>query len=236
MLKIYKNQLLELIEEAGLDPSLFKSSDEPTGHDSRFLRESRFEIEFNDTGHRCYIAVNPKNHHSFRINFTRYNPGFPWSYVEQPQRPIYNSDIKEVKHRFAEWLEEVKLYVEESLTPDLWVRLESEKRLLDPTRLLEIDTSPFEEDEKAQVRLVVGEFRLQLISTFSPSQDQLKLINERLDYLVESTERLNHFDWKSLALNTLIAMTVTLSLDTEKGKLLFELFKKAFAGIVYLLQ
>ncbi len=230
MLKKYKNDLLRLIEEANLGPAQFTASEDNTGTSSKFI------VEYNKTGHRCHIIVNPNSYHIFWINYTTYNPGFPWRFGENPQKQIYNSNIEAVEHSFNEWLEEVKKYIEESFTPDLWEQLENQKQLVTPLGIIDIDTKFFDEDEKAQIRLVVGEFFQQLNETFKPTDNQLQLINDRLDYLIKSTDRLNHFDWKAITLNTIIAITATLSLDTEKGRQLFELFKKVFSKIVYLLQ
>lgn len=230
MLKEYKNHLLKLIEEANLDPAQFTASEDNSGTSSKFI------VEYNNTGHKCHIVVNPRSYHHFWINYTTYNPGFPWIFIEDHQRQIYNNSIEGVKDYFTRWLVEVKKYIDESFAPDLWKQLENQNQLLKPLELDEIDTKLFDEDEKAQIRLIVGEFLQQLNETFKPTNEQQQLINKRLDYLIESTDRLNRFDWRAIALTTIFAIITTLSLDTDKGKQLFDLFKKLFSGIVHSLQ
>jgi hypothetical protein len=60
----------------------------------------------------------------------------------------------------------------------------------------------------------------------------LEFINERLEYLSQAVDRLNKFDWKAQALSTLISIAVNLSVDTEGGKKLFQLFSQALEFIV----
>ncbi|HUS72178.1 MAG TPA: hypothetical protein VMY06_03855 [Sedimentisphaerales bacterium] len=230
MLKKYKNRLLKIIRDTGLDLSQFKTSEDITGPEHKFI------IVYDDTGLRCYVAVNPRSHHNFRFNYTRFNPDFPWANVEKPQRLIYHIDIDEVYHRFREWLKEVQQYVEESLEPDLWEQIQGQKKLVTATRIVDQDKLLFSEEQKAELRMAVGELRQLIASTFQPDSKQIELINERLDYLVESVDRLNRFDWKALALSMLVSISIALSLDTDKGQLLFTLFKKVFSGIAHLLQ
>ena len=42
---------------------------------------------------------------------------------------------------------------------------------------------------------------------------------------------MNKYDWKSLAVTTLISISIALSLDSAKGQLLFILFKKVFSAV-----
>ena len=62
------------------------------------------------------------------------------------------------------------------------------------------------------------------------------IISQKLDYLTEAIDRLNKFDWRAVAFSTIMTISATLSLDTEKGSLLIELFKQIFVKIRYLIQ
>jgi hypothetical protein len=82
----------------------------------------------------------------------------------------------------------------------------------------------------------VEEFRLLIVKTFAPPANEMKVVNERLDYLKEAVDRLNRFDWRSVAMSTLIGISTALTLDTEKGRILFGLFQQAFSTVVHLLK
>ncbi len=78
------------------------------------------------------------------------------------------------------------------------------------------------------MRLAINDLKLLIHQQFGTTEVEQEAVVARLDYLVEASKRLNKYDWKSLAINTIISITITLSLDTEKGRQLFELFKRVF--------
>ena len=89
----------------------------------------------------------------------------------------------------------------------------------------------FNIDERKQIIMSINDLKLLINNSLNTSTEEQSLVNERLDYLIEASDRLNKFDWKSLAISTLISISITLSLDTQKEQLLFELFKKVFSLI-----
>jgi len=93
------------------------------------------------------------------------------------------------------------------------------------------DKQAFSFDEKAQITLALNELKLLIENKFDLNEKEMSIVNARLNYLSESKERLNKFDWKSILINTIINITVALSFDTQKGQELFLLFKHAFAII-----
>jgi len=230
MLKKYRNGFIKIIEEGGLDPLQFMITEKDAG------REQKTILNFSDSGLLFYAAVAPQNHHIFRCNYTTFNPQNPWRFAELPNIPHYNSNIEEVYIRFGEWLQEVRSHSEESLEPDLWEQIETQKRLVTATSMPNEDKSPFTEEQKAQLRIAVSEFRMLVAKNFQPADVETEVINERLDYLAEAVERLNRFDWKALALSTLVSISIALSLNTEQGQKLFSLFMKVLKGVVHLLQ
>jgi hypothetical protein len=142
-----------------------------------------------------------------------------------------------VYKRFNEWLtNHVEKYISEELQQwDLWKQLESGQQFFTGGRLSIQETSPFTEDEQQQLQASITQFRLLICKNFNPTQEQLEVVDELLSYLREAAKRLNRFDWKSLGLGTVINIVVALTLDTNKGSLLFGLFKQAFSGLLHLL-
>jgi hypothetical protein len=119
-------------------------------------------------------------------------------------------------------------FIEENNTIDLWEQYTKGETLLNIEQIDFGDKTNFSSDEQRQISLSINELKYLIHSKFSTDIEQQELVNERLDYLIESSKRLNRFDWKSLAINTIITISVTLSLDTQKGNELFELFKQVF--------
>lgn len=79
------------------------------------------------------------------------------------------------------------------------------------------------------------EFKRLVVENYNPTNDQLDFISERLDYLTDSVNRLNRYDWKGLALSILTSIAINLTVDTQGGKMLFELFTQALHSVIKLL-
>ncbi len=77
---------------------------------------------------------------------------------------------------------------------------------------------------------------LLVVKTFTPGEEELQVINERLDYLTRAVDRLNRFDWRGVAISTVLSIGTALTLDTEKGRILWGLFQQAMATVVHLLR
>lgn len=228
MLKKYRNSFFEIIQQQGLEPSAFNAEDTDSCGDVLF------RIELKDTPLRFVVQQAPGSYHNFRYGYTRFEPDFPLTKL----RPAGTWEaIKFVRGGFTEWLtRHVRVYLDELAGPDLWQQVELQKPLVSGTALGEEDMASFTEEEKTQLRLSINEFRLVIVKTFQPSQDQLKVITDRLDYLSSALDRLNRIDWRGLAISTMLSISVALGLDTEKGRALFELFKQIFTKVVHLLQ
>jgi hypothetical protein len=74
-----------------------------------------------------------------------------------------------------------------------------------------------------------------IVNNFNPNKEELELINARLKYLSDAVDKHNKFDWKGIAINTVIAIIIALSLSPEQGNQLFHLFRQVFSNLIYLL-
>jgi len=145
-------------------------------------------------------------------------------------------DVKGLRATFEDWLENhVKLYIYELSEPDMWERVESQKPLIKGVEISQEDTTLFSEDEKIRIRMSLDKFRTLLIKNFEPQNYEIQAINDHLEYLLNAVDRLNKFDWRGLALMIVIQISLALSLDTEKGRLLYNLFEQAFSNILKLM-
>jgi hypothetical protein len=217
MFKKQKNELLEIITGAGYEPHDFK----PTEIGEIFaltFRDSAFKFEIEPTGA------------SFKIRRTRFLPGYP--VVPYALKPVLWSSVEQ---DFRSWLgTQVKQYLEELDTPDLWENISRETPVVVNTMFDDSDTTEFSAEEKSQLRLSISQFRLLIQQNFHPTDEQFGVIDERLDYLSGALDRLNKFDWKSILISSVVGIATTLTLSPEQGKLLFNLLKQAFSNIIYL--
>jgi len=222
MLKKYRNQLIPLIKASGLDPATFKSRDE------EIKSYQWFTIQYQDSPLWFRFSATDDSHHHIGYLCTNFNPTFS----ETAGEIRASEEDEDAFHPFTFWLYDVKEYITERTTPDMWKQLEQQRSLLPSRELGKDDTAPFSEDEKAQLRLSIDEFRLLIEKTFKPTEQEFTLINRRLDYLVERLDKLPRVDWWSLALSTVTSISIALTLDTEKGSILVDLFKQVFSRIL----
>lgn len=219
----YKNELFNLIKDTGFSPNDFNLIPENQGGlpiTKLKYKESPFD----------FIIRNAQDsYEKFQFRYVKYGPSFPLtnfaptsSYAEFPF--VYSN--------FGLWLNNhVMEYENDQLEPDLWSEYKDGTKTLDFNNIDFDDKSDFTINERKQVTFAINELKLLIEKNFAPSNEERILIHQRLEYLVESTTNLNKFDWKSLAFSTIIGIATTLCLDTEKGKLLFELFRQVFTTV-----
>jgi hypothetical protein len=82
--------------------------------------------------------------------------------------------------------------------------------------------SSFTRNEKVEIRESVKKFRARLISETVPTAEQLRKIDDKLNYLSQSLDKLNKFDFKSVVLTVLLGIATDLIVDPAK---IFAIFK-----------
>jgi hypothetical protein len=217
LLKRYKNELFDFLKTHPIGVEAFTLTQ--TAEDVVSLRYQDSKMVFE-------IKVFNNNLHFFQCRWTFLQNGFPLSeYVPAPP----GSTINGVLNRLATWLKnDLQFYIDEKDMVDLWEQHRKGETILDIERIDFNDRSNFSFDERRQIQLALNELKLLIQNKFETSAEEQKLVAERLDYLKETSERVNRFDWKNLAINTIIAISITLSLDTKSGQELFNLFKQVF--------
>lgn len=238
MLKQHKNALLEAIRKSGLDPTLFHAEESKPRiklssstlisilQDLMGISKVAtpiFTIKLKNTSFKFCVRHTSDSFDEFSYKYTTFMPGYP----EMSWRKA--KGIENLLGGFNSWLSIwAEQYIQELQLPDLWTQIEIYKPLVNDTDITEENTSNFSEDEKDHLRHSIKEFRASVVESFNPPQAQIEFINGQLDYLSKAVDRLNRFDWRALAISTLIAIAINLSVDTEKGRLLFHIFQQAF--------
>lgn len=236
MLKKYKNAFLDAIHEVGLDPSMFDTEEgKDDGQDpiygSSKVGQPIFIIKLNNSPIKFVVAEVNTSFHTFSYRGTFFAPTFILDFWRE------NADASKVLAAFKEWLEEVaKKYIEDNDLPDYWSQLKVYGSLVVNSDFADEKGTEFTEQEKETVRRSIDKFHQLVNETFTPSAQQAEYINDRLDYLTKAVDRLNRFDWNAVAINIVTSITVNLSVDTEKGRLLYALLKTAFHATTKLLQ
>jgi hypothetical protein len=222
MRKKYKNEIFHKIKELGYTPddfTLIENAEE----------EYRTIIKYKDTPFMFTINNSTQSYDEFECFYVLYAPGFPDTDMF-PERNYF--EFSSVLKIFNNWvINHIKEYELDEFEPDLWSEYKNGNNSLNFNEIDFNDKDLFSNAEKKQISMSINELRLLINKNFETSVEEQKLINERLEYLIDSTKKLNKFDWKSLTVSTIIGIATTLTLDVEKGKLLFELFRQVFSTV-----
>ncbi|MDY7396942.1 hypothetical protein UMM65_16975 [Aureibaculum sp. 2210JD6-5] len=219
----YKNELYQIIRENHIEPEDFELSEKKKdGLPAVILKHKKSPFKF-------IVRNSTSNYELFDFQYTEYGSDFALSPIF-PNDEFTEFDI--VANEFEEWLNTtLSEYLNDQNDIDLWSQLKYNTKSLDINSIDFDNKEEFLIEEKKQVKLAINELKLLINHRFNISESEREIVSDRLDYLINATERLNKYDWKSLVISTLISISVALSFDTEKGKLLFELFRKVFLQI-----
>ncbi len=171
--------------------------------------EFRFEIlPYHNQNYFCGIKYSPGKENLFDENLCR-----SWS---------------DLKIKFSNWLDFVE---REFIQIDEWSLIEQEVNQNELLQIQSFNNEAFLDFEKEIVKNRIKALRNKFYELGFANSD-LDFINEKLNLLIENTERLNKFDWKSLFLGTIISIIIQLSISQEQGhqiwRFIHDLFNNLF--------
>lgn len=240
MLLKYKNELLELLQSSRFDESDF------TYTNKKIKNFEAFIIKYRPSKLSFMIRTNNENYHEMDCRYVRFAPLYPLSgyypdganYYEDsnvyPENQSYYRwlSFPDVRKIFFEWLDnDVTEFIEESEAEDLWAQMQS-RQLLNSDPLSNTDNAKFTQEESKHIKDSISTFRNLLVAEYQPTEEQLEIIEERLEYLVNAVDRLGKTDWQGVAISAVLGISIALSLDTTRGGALFGLFKQSFMAAI----
>lgn len=210
LLTSQKNKLFEVIESRDLSPNMFLYQ-EPTsasGNTTIRFKDSNFFYTFSENvrgGHSAYFSPgNEKLHESA-------NP-HEWS-----RQILY----------FQYWL----VYLKREITQtDKWAILEEELKKIS-FQDLNYDSNKFTHEEFMLLENNIRELKNK-ITKLDLLEDQVDIINQKLDHLLQLAENMNKTDWKELFIGSLFSLTMQLTVDRELGQTIFSYVKEQFFNFI----
>lgn len=226
MLKKHKNTLHSVITDNGFVVTDFRFEENIRNNISTIT------IRYKDTKLTFVFETVDNSFDQFDIlYFTRFAPNYPLAKSNEVW-----PNIATVSKILLSWLKiEVHEYIEEKNAPNLWEQMQG-KYLLDIDPFSNTDNSKFSNTENKQVKEALNTFKRQAIEKYKPDSEQLELIEERIEYLIDASDRLGKTDWHGILISTMFSITIALSLDTEVGSELYAMFKQAFIASLDLLK
>jgi hypothetical protein len=188
--KWQKNQLFEAIQGAGLDPREFEFEDGDA--------EVRLKHKWSDS---CFIFGGDAGHYVGRCVV---GDGPDWPYQ------IYSWQT--LVPRVKRWLEEVKHDLE---TPDLWAELKREGGLLGAGSDEISKNTPFTPDEQKEIAGRLQEIAERVGRTYSLSVEQTRVLNAKIDYLIDAAGRLGRTDWRGVFVGVMLTFVLASAFPPE---------------------
>lgn len=227
ILKRYKNLLFTEISKGGLNPEDFQveHGDSPG--------KAYFTLKYGNTPLEFTIQQHLEVYHLVHVYYTTFAPGYTKKYS-------YDLNNVTLPLQFSSWLNShVKEFIGEVVAPDFWEAIRNKQQFLKELMFrpeAETCNIPFEESDKKSIRVALHNFFFLIRDNLQLHEDQLKSVNAHLEFLSSALDRLHKVDWRNGAISVLISIAVALTLDTEKGRLLFRLFKDAMSAVTHLLR
>lgn len=211
-----KDKIFEFIGEAGLSHSLFEwteiNSVLKVGHKTSILgyKGSEFMYGFETGHHNDHYAI--------------FCPGH-----EEYNQEIYLGPWEEQCEYFKNWLTYLK---REISAPNKWERFNKELAQLDFNT--EQDDNQFNYKEVEEITKNVNLLRTKIQKIENLSENSIKILNDKLDYLIEQSKVLQKFDWRSLFVGTILNIIMALLIPPDAAKALWKAISEVFPNLLLL--
>ncbi|HMH44820.1 MAG TPA: hypothetical protein VK557_15120 [Pyrinomonadaceae bacterium] len=200
LLKSQANEVFEMITALGLEPSDFEwqtvKGYVTTYQVSELVhRSSGYYFMFDNAGDRF---------------FSKWSPGKE-TLSQTLEAGSWLAQCKLV----AAWLSYLK---RETHSPDLWEQISTEARVLESAASSDSTNDSFTADEKAYIVQGIQEIKQFLLTAHKVDPE---LVEARLNYLIESSERVGRKDWINLLISVLVGIVINAALPPETTRELF---------------
>lgn len=181
--------------------------------------------------HRSTIRFFPDRNYAVRAEDIpiRYNkpdgsPSAP-PLLKRTHGSVYFQNWEWVLKRYMEWLRFVHAYV---IEPDLW---ELSKQANIGADTSPIDNSPFTEEQHSHIHVLVGQVMTFVKEDDAISEDRLKRIEEKLDYMDQSAQRLGRKDWLNIVISQLLSIATAAAMTPERTQALSRIVTEALKPV-----
>jgi hypothetical protein len=111
---------------------------------------------------------------------------------------------------------------------DLWEAFMKERTLAELSGSAEEDNRPFTKHEKDYVAKHLKEIKQYLISTQETNAEKQRFIESRIEYLIESSERMGLKDWHMTLMGIIATFVIAAVVTPERAHELFRMIAGAF--------
>lgn len=222
LMRSEKNQVLQIIQEEGLDPANFEWGETKSSraHTSFAYDEKVPILVYKGTEYYCIFG------HKDYVYDLEFSPGK--NRIVQRTATVLSWD--HLLHYFREWLECLKRELAE---PDLWGELlksiQLEKITPDTT------DEPFTEPELDKISDGIETIRAYIESEFKLNAEQKEHVNQQLDYLVAELKRQGKRSWYYFMTGNIMYLAHYLPASLEQINTIWNFIKYPLKDIYQLL-
>lgn len=219
IMKSQKQEVYQWIADYGLEPSMFFWEDFRSRNDD--LSETIVsKLKYVDTHY--FFIFDFKND----VQHCTFSPG--QTVLIQNEFPgTWSGQLR----NFDKWLAYLKREIEtvdpwdviDKYMPGMEINLEDEK-----------ENSPYSYEQVEHIAKALYRFKDEVKKNYDLDKDQDKLVQEKLDYLIDRSKKMGRIDWKNLFVGTLMGLAGGLALNPEQAKGFWGLVKICFKGILLL--
>jgi hypothetical protein len=210
-----KDKIFDLIESAGLAPSQFEFIEGPS---SNAQGQIKTILNFKNSDF-YFVFENGVN--TLDSHYAIFCPGKE-SFVKHEYPGGWEGQLGYV----ASWLASL---LREIYSPNKWERLKHEiagMKLSFENDQDKFSVSEFEGIQSNVLRIKQG------LGSIGLQEEEIKIINQKLDHLTEMAKVLNKFDWKSLFVGSIASIVIQLSITPEHIKAIWDLMKISFSNFI----
>ncbi len=199
LLRSQANKIFQAINNAGFEPSDFEWQDAQSLYSGREVsrlvhKPSGYSFSFD-------------NSDEFRSE---------WSPADQTEWDVGNDySWTSQLDWFVHWLTYLR---RETESPDLWGAISSGSQVFESAASSDTSNAPFAAEEMAYIVQGINEIKQYLLTTHKLDPE---LVESRLKYLVESSERVGRKDWINLLISVLVGIVISAALPPEATRELF---------------
>jgi hypothetical protein len=204
LLRSQANSVLEEIIGIELTPNEFNWEDVPgfmnwadlgKGIVSKLSHRSGYYYIFDNRAHQVY---------------SRWSPDFEKLVSGDVNHEKWNTQLENVKR----WLRYLKREIE---SPNFWGAISQESEIINATSSNDLN-SYFTKAERAYIFSGIEEIKQYLLTAHRLDSE---LVESRLNYLAEASERVGRKDWINLLLSVLVGIVVSAALPPETTREIF---------------
>jgi hypothetical protein len=127
------------------------------------------------------------------------------------------------------WARQAKLYLD---TPDLWAELRRQTNLLGAVSGSVTDNTQFTPDEQTRIAVLLQGLAEEIRQQFSLTEGQIKALDEKIVYLVESAGRFGRKDWINILFGVLLTYALAVAIPPESIRAVAAMALRAI-GLLY---